>query len=250
MIASDDSKTGRGPILVINTSPRSDAIFEAPHVPFEPGTGEQALTLLRDLGGRAVLIAGAHRCASKTFAQCSGRTSVCGTLEGYRDSDVGHNTETLFHVAHVALAERWSNSVVVSFHGMKEDGAGKIHLIISNGIHGEDKGYGTPATKLRLALSQSLREPGAAVDCNYPPDDIFDFRKVCGFTNVQGRHVNGAADTCRQSVDTGSGRFIHLEQDWTILKPYATNWAHLYDNATTKALKDAFANVIPTVKAP
>ena len=78
VIASDDSKTGRGPTLVINISPRSDVILEAPHVPFEPGTGEQALTLLRDLGGRAVLIAGAHRCASRTYAQCSGKTAVYG----------------------------------------------------------------------------------------------------------------------------------------------------------------------------
>lgn len=249
VIASDDSKTGRGPIVVVNTSPRSDVIVEAPHVPFEPGTGEQALTLLRDLGGRAAIIAGAHRCASRTFASCSGKTAVCGTLEGYRDSDVGHYTETLFNAAHLAFAEHWPKSVVVSLHGMKDDNSA-TRIIISNGIHGEDQGNSTPASRLRLALSESMGPPGTVVDCNYPPDDAYKYRKLCGFTNVQGRHVNGAADTCRQSVDTGTGRFIHLEQGWSILKPYAYNWARLYESALTRALKDGFASVVPPISTP
>jgi hypothetical protein len=52
VIASDESKTGRNPILVLNTAARREIILEAPHVPFEPGTGEQAVTLLRDLAPR------------------------------------------------------------------------------------------------------------------------------------------------------------------------------------------------------
>jgi hypothetical protein len=120
LVASDDSGSGRDPTIVINTAPKRDIIFEAPHVPFEVGTAEQAVVLLRSLDGVAALISGAHRCASKSFTACDGKTPVCtGEKTQYPDSDVGHNTKTLFHSAHLALADRWKKAVVVSLHGMK-----------------------------------------------------------------------------------------------------------------------------------
>ena len=246
VVASDDSKSGRGPVVIVNTTPRTDVIFEAPHVPFEPGTGEEALVLMRALKGRAVLVGGAHRCASRTFATCSGQTAVCGQREDYRNSDVGHNPETLFNVAHVAFSNAWPKSVVVSLHGMMEDNVGvKTRIIISNGIRGEDRGQATPATRLRLALDGRFGDPGSLADCNYPADEAFDYRKLCGFTNVQGREVNGSADTCQQSVNSGTGRFIHLEQDWSVLRPYAHRWVHVFDDPEAAALRDAFAGVLP-----
>jgi hypothetical protein len=247
VVASDDSNSGRGPTLIVNASPRRDVILEAPHVPFEPGTAEQAVTLLRDLAGRAVIVSGAHRCASRSFTSCDGRTSVCGSLQAYRDSDAGHNTGTLFNAAHVLFAERWNQSLVVSLHGMKEDEAGNTQIILSNGIHGEDKGQMTAATKLRWGLGNRPNPPGTVVDCNYPADDVFNYRKLCGFTNVQGRHANGAADACRQNVDVGTGRFVHLEQGWRVLRPYARHWARLYENEWARAILDAFANVVPAI---
>ena len=134
VVASDDSGQGRGPTLVINASPRRDLVVEAPHVPFETGTAEQAAVLLRELGGRAAIVSGAHRCASRSFTTCDGRTGVCGSLEDYRDSDVGHNTGTLFHAAHLAFSEHWRNAIFISLHGMREDTDGvRTSLIISNG---------------------------------------------------------------------------------------------------------------------
>ena len=67
LVASDDSGSGRDPTIVINTAPARDIILEAPHVPFEAGTAEQAVILFRDLDGVAALVSGAHRCASKSF---------------------------------------------------------------------------------------------------------------------------------------------------------------------------------------
>jgi hypothetical protein len=78
IIASDDSHTGRDPTVIINLNPRRDFIVGAPHMPFEPGTGEQAAIFPRDLGGRAAIISGAHRCASRSFTACDGETEVCG----------------------------------------------------------------------------------------------------------------------------------------------------------------------------
>jgi hypothetical protein len=248
VVASDESKTGRDPVLIVNAGPERDLILEAPHVPFESGTGEQAVTLLRDLRGKAAVISGAHRCASRTYSPCDGKTAVCGPLDGYRESDPGHNTSSLFNQAHIGFSERWRNSIVVSLHGMKEDPGGHTRIIISNGAHDRDEGHVTAATKLRLALASRSTPLGTIVNCNYPPDDIFNYRKLCGYTNVQGRHVNGGLDACRASVDQATGRFIHIEQDWQVLKAYSQNWSHLYENEWPKAILGSFTAVVPAIR--
>jgi hypothetical protein len=249
LVASDDSGSGRDPIIVINTAPSRDVIFEAPHVPFEVGTAEEAIILLSALDGIAALIPGAHRCASKSFDACDGKTPVCLATrkdEPYRDSDVSHNTQTLFQVAHVVLAERWKNAVVVSLHGMKDDDNG-VHtsVIISDGtaLKG-DQAAAYPAMKLRLALASGA-EPGAVVSCNLADDKKYEARKLCGSTNVQGRNVNGDPDACRGNVGQATGRFIHMEQDWGVLKPYAQNWLHIGEDPRTKKLIEALNGALP-----
>ena len=248
VVASDRSGNGRDPTLVVNVSPRRDLVVEAPHVPFERGTAEQAAVLLRDLGGRAAIVSGAHRCASRSFTACDGRTGVCGSEQAYRDSDPAHNTGTLFHAAHLVFSQHWPNAIFISLHGMKDDTKGiRTSLIISNGARGEDRTAQTVATKLRLALERPMGEPGRVVSCNLPADDAYNYRKLCGFTNVQGRHINGDADACRGSVDEGTGRFIHIEQDWSILQPYASDWTRIGRNPVSKAFIDALASLLPAV---
>lgn len=250
IVASDNTSSGRDPIIVLNNDAQRDVIIEAPHVPFEIGTGEQAVVFLTRLKGRAALIAGAHRCASKTLSTCDGRTEVCtGSLEAYRDSDAGHNLNTLFHEAHLVLADRWPNSVVMSLHGMMEDNKGvKTSLIISNGAHDADSDQKSVATRFRVATGEKIGTPGTAVSCNYPADEKFEFRKLCGYTNIQGRHVNGGANTCRASVDSGTGRFVHLEQDWSILQRYAEGWSGIDADPVNKVLIDALVSTLPAVK--
>lgn len=250
VVASDDSGTGRDPTVVLNLNARRDFIVGAPHVPFESGTGEQAVIFLRDLGGRAAIISGAHRCASRTFTACDGTTEVCGgSLQSYRDSDAGHNVTTLYHAAHVELAARWPSSIVISLHGMKEDTEGvRTSVIISNGLRADDGAQQTAATKFRSALGRRIRQPGTIVSCNLPADDAFDYRKLCGTTNVQGRHVNGDADACRTSVDRGTGRFIHMEQDWLVLRPYAEGWARIGYHPFNNAFLRGLAEVLPSAR--
>jgi len=250
VVASDNSGQGRGPTLVINAAPRSDLVVEAPHEPFERGTAEQAAVLLSELGGRAAIVSGAHRCASRSLTACDGRTAVCGSLEGYRDSDPAHNTGTFFHTAHLVFFQHWPNAIFISLHGMKEDTTGVgTSLIISNGARGEDREARTIATKLRLALERAMGKPGKVVSCNLPADDAYNYRKLCGFTNVQGRQINGDADACRGSVEEGTGRFIHIEQDWSILRPYRRAWTHIDQQPSSRAFIDALAPLLPPVPA-
>jgi hypothetical protein len=247
LVASDDSGSGRDPTIVINTTPARDVILEAPHVPFEDGTAEQAVILLRDLDGVAAIVSGAHRCASKSFTTCDGQTSVCtGTPTQYPDSDVGHNTQTLFHTAHLVLADHWDKAVVVSLHGSTKDDQGEFHtsLIISDGANTEDLGRTHPATKLRVAM-EDASAPGKVVSCNLHADDHFQARPLCGFTNIQGRNVNGDANECRDGVDQGTGRFIHMEQDPILRNPYAEHWSHIEADAFHKRLVEAFESAVP-----
>jgi hypothetical protein len=251
VVASEGTAAGRDPTVVISLDPRRDVVLESPHVPFEAGTAEQAVVLLRELGGRAAVLAGPHRCASRSFTACSGSTAVCGTTEGYRDSDAGHNTRTLFHVAHLALSELWPGATVISLHGMKEDAEGvKTSAIVSSGIRADDPGGQLPATRFRLSLDRLLAGPGAIVSCNFPPDLAFGYRRLCGFTNVQGRHVNGGQNACLDSVDRGTGRFIHVEQDWSILRPYAEDWDRISQHPINHAFVQALSDLLPPVFPP
>jgi hypothetical protein len=250
VVAADDSGTGRDPTIIIHGRPRRDFLVEAPHVPFERGTAEQAAALLLTLKGRAAIISGAHRCASRSFTACDGMTEVCGASQRFRDSDAGHNVAGLFHAAHVVFAQRWPRSIAISLHGMKEDTEGvPTSLIISNGIDADDTRRQTAATRLRFALGRSITRPGAVVSCNVAADEEHDFPKLCGFTNVQGRQINGDADACRINVGRGTGRFIHLEQDGSLREPYTQGWAQIDGSEVHRALVGAFRLVLPRVRS-
>ena len=129
---------------------------------------------------------------------------------------------------------------------MKEDNVGvRTSLIVSNGARAEDQAQQTTATRLRLALGSAIRQPGAVVSCNLAADAVHEFRKLCGYTNVQGRHVNGDADACRGSVEHGTGRFVHLEQDPNVLGAFAQGWARIDQQPFGAALIGAFTAVLP-----
>jgi hypothetical protein len=120
----------------------------------------------------------------------------------------------------------------------------RTSLIISDGARAEDLDRTHPATKLRVAM-EDVAAPGKVVSCNLLADEQHEAPPLCGFTNIQGRNVNGDADECRDSVDQGTGRFIHMEQDKILRKPYAQNWSHIEDDAFAKRLVEAFKSVVP-----
>ena len=97
-------------------------------------------------------------------------------------------------------------------------------------------------------LGRRITQPGAVVSCNLPADAVHDFRRLCGFTNVQGRSVNGDANACRGNVDEGTGRFIHMEQDGSVLQPYAQGWQQIGRHAYNRAFIIALQRVLPSVR--
>lgn len=244
LVAMDNSGAGLGPTVVLNPAATRELILEAPHATFELGSGEQATLLMARLGARAALIAGAHRCASKTASTCDGETAVCGTLAAYLDSDAAHADSSRFQAAHVALADSFPEAVVISLHGKRPDTTGaRPEIIMSSGIDAPDPDHATAATQLRLALADFFQRPGAIINCNWPADDQFQHRPLCGYTNIQGRFVNKDTDVCHDSTKTGTGLFIHLEQNWPMLIPFHNDWPTIDTYAYYDALAEALTKV-------
>lgn len=176
-------------------------VLEAPHTFFDGDTGAEAATLFSELGARALIISGTHRCASLTLTACDGTTSVCGGMSSaYPISDPAHDVDGYFQAAHVAVAESFSSDVVVSVHGMSGDGAS-----LSDGTTAPSDGV---VARLAAALTSRFANVTACNEGVGVPRDV----RLCGTTNVQGRHVNASPDACGTRAAVASGRFVHLEQ--------------------------------------
>jgi hypothetical protein len=62
------------------------------------------------------------------------------------------------------------------------------------------------------ALAEHFGADSGVTTCNAFPGSVPWADRLCGTSDVQGRHVNGASPACIQAAPAGAGRFIHLEQ--------------------------------------
>lgn len=185
-------------------------VLEAPHAYFDLDTLREGRVLFDALSARALIVSGTHRCANDLASSCSGMTGVC-TDEGrqpYRNSDMAHRTDTLFQAVHEAIAEQWSQMTVISLHGFTDDG-----VSLSDGTTDPTTEDSTVA-KMATALESEFSDAKITV-CNDYPGATREVR-LCGSTNVQGRHLNGSADACTMRASEAGGRFIHMEQSRSI----------------------------------
>lgn len=211
---------GRGvdATLILNLAPRTDLVVEVPHPDFEPGTAEEGADLLLRSGGRALILAGAHRCASSRASACGGKTAVCttdGVAIPYADTDAGHNAGSAFDTFHRLLAARGEESRFVQLHGMRQ---GDTWVILSDG--GKANRPDDPAwpEEVRDKLRKSLGADVKAVSCQDPEDaSRFNHRRLCGTDNTQGRLLNLSPDACAVVAPTATGRFLHVEQTFDVL---------------------------------
>ena len=187
-----------------------DLIIEAPHVPNDNRSDAEAAVLMSELHARALIVAGAQRCAVTTPSGCH-TNMECGPSGVAVQSDPSHSIETAFHAMHLGLAlDGQSKSIALQLHTNvypKSNG----DALVSNGT--ELALPGTPAE----AIYQALRAPGVDVrSCNdaaMPPSP----GAFCGHTNAQGLASTGAQDSCNgvapSSGKAPSHRFVHLEQN-------------------------------------
>ncbi|MEM9685170.1 MAG: hypothetical protein AAF942_18000, partial [Pseudomonadota bacterium] len=147
-ILFEENGAGIGPTVAIALNPVRDAVIQAPHPVVDRYTNRQAVVLFLRLGARALILAGANRCASKESSPCSGQTRVCGDGRNpYRTSDPAHNTATLFHTAHLYFSDAWPKSIAVQPHGFRNPG-NSVWFVLSDGT--KEKRPGDPTLTGRV----------------------------------------------------------------------------------------------------
>ncbi|MGC3873104.1 hypothetical protein ACPF7Z_07525 [Halomonas sp. GXIMD04776] len=220
VVLSPRGRTGK-PTVVLSVSAGRDLIAEAPHPLFERGTAQQAVALVEESGARAAIVAGAHRCAASAPSSSPGRTRVCnpepgkGKPQPYKVSDAAHSVDTLFHTAHLVLANLWPAAVIVQFHGMSRgrrdpESPFETWFIVSSGPS-SDPGTSPLSVRLRDALRRRLgSDPGLAVSCQDPQDHAqYRYRRLCGHDNVQWRAFR---DALQVGFASPGSEFLHIEQ--------------------------------------
>ena len=203
------------PTVIVNLKGQRSYIVEAPHAGFETSTAKQAVILLEKLNARVAIISGSHRCASNEFSPCSGTTGVCGVKgEAYRISDSSHSEKNLFQVAHEFFVDFYKGAKVIQLHEMMKTSS-PHKIILSSTAFSYSKNPNDFVTAVRNNLRVAHRNKQIAVSCNAVDDSELKFRKLCGFTNTQGRYLNKSVNVCSELTELDSNRFIHIEQDYS-----------------------------------
>jgi len=214
----------------------SPVILEVPHPQFDH-TLVQGLQVFRETKARALILSSSHRCSKALANKCTGNDgetikSNCASRTSYHNSDAAHSTQTTFMAVHEELASVLAQDLFVSLHSTKLD-----EFVVSDGTSNTAKSESArvvilaneialalPDIKVGLCNEFSQISSGPANLLPVPEEASF----VCGATNVQGRHLNGAEDPCRAKVSRSgvelvpSGRFIHIEQPVGLVKPEST----------------------------
>ncbi|MET2986330.1 T9SS type A sorting domain-containing protein [Aureibaculum conchae] len=222
-----------GTYVFSKTSTRNNLIIQAPHSKYDTNTGKQAVYCFKNTVAKALFINGTHRCNSDDFSSCSGTTSVCGSSDSYRKSDLAHNVHSVFQKTTENLFIAISNSVFIQLHGFGKKTTDP-YVIMSNGTRE------TPATDYATQIKDALLVEDSSLTFKLAHIDT-DWTRLIGFTNTQGRLINNSADFCLTSASTTSGRFVHIEQEKSKLRNNEAGW-----NKMSNALASVFESTLST----
>ena len=214
-----------GTYVFSKTPIRDNLIIQAPHSNFDTNTGKQAIYCFKNTVARAVFINGTHRCNSDSFSSCSGTTSVCGSSEFYRISDMAHNVNSMFQKTTENLFENISNSVFIQLHGFAKRDSDP-YVIMSNGTRE------TPIIDYAISIKDALLEEDNTLTFELVHINT-SWERLTGLTNTQGRLINDSSDHCNTSAATTSGRFIHIEQEKSKLRNDETGWEKMSNALST-----------------
>ncbi len=215
------------------TPTRDNLIIQAPHSKFDTNTGNQAVYCFKNTIAKAVFINGTHRCNSNSFSSCSGTTSVCGSSDSYRISDLAHNTNSIFQKTTENLFTAISNSIFVQLHGFGKQPTDP-YVIMSNGTRE------TPSTDYATMIKDALLVEDNTLTFELAHINT-GWTRLIGFTNTQGRLLNNSSDHCNTSATTTSGRFVHIEQEKSKLRDDENDWIKM-----SNALASVFSSTLST----
>ncbi len=187
-------------------SPSRALVVEAPHPLFDLDTELQATAVFARSASRALLVAGAHRCADVDASACSGTTNACSSAEeAYRISDAAHEDGLPFNAVHDLLSDGDATLLFLQLHGNGEP----CPTALVSDCSGAWNDAGAAA-----ALAGALTAHGVAIGscgAGYPTATC----DLCGTDNVQARYTAGSSAACTQ-LGTHYGRFVHVEQQLSL----------------------------------
>jgi hypothetical protein len=208
--------------FILNPAPDRCTLFvQAPHPINEINTGKQGFFIFREIGARAFILSGTHRCNNSNSSSCSGTTAVCsGSSESNKISDQAHIVDGTFQKTTEVLNTGISNLAVIQPHGFAKLEADP-DVILSNGIQSAlppTDYLSTLKTKL-LAEDNTLTFKIAHIDT--------DWSRLIALTNTQGRLINEVGSPCSDNATTNTGLFLHLELAKVKLRETESDWTKM-----------------------
>jgi hypothetical protein len=208
---------------------QSNLIIQAPHPRNDTNTGDQGIYIFKQNAYLFYMVAGTHRCNSGVYSSCSGTTSTCGSSEQFRESDMAHIDNSIFHKTTNILLDKVKDPYFIQLHGFSKRESDP-YLILSNGV------TQSPTIDYLSQLGNAL--------VNIDPTLTFEVAhinpsiRLKGTTNTQGRLINGSNAPCGSAANGNSGRFLHIEQERTKLRLNETGWQKM-----ASALDTVFRNL-------
>ncbi len=222
-----------GTYIFSQTPIRNNLIIQAPHSKFDTNTGKEAIFCFKNTVARAVFINGTHRCNSNSFSSCSGTTSVCGSNDSYKISDLAHTTTSMFQKTTENIFANISNSVFIQLHGFGKQSTDP-YVIMSNGTRE------TPTTDYAVMIKDALLSEDSTLTFELAHINT-SWTRLIGFTNTQGRLINNSSNFCNTSATTSTGRFVHVEQEKSKLRDDENDWIKM-SNALSSVFSSTLSN--------
>jgi len=206
-----------------------NAVLQAPHPKRDSFTGSQSIDAFLHTQSKLLMLAGTRRDSSHAVSECTGTN--------YSASDVAHQTESYFQIAHEQASNFDDSTVFIQYHGFGSTTRSKLQsqcntdndlmLNLSEGVryHTNDNEH-----SILHLLRKNVEAGGKIKACIYGNDT----KSLGGTWNVQGRHSNGSVDSCHTSADASAKRFIHLEQSYGVRKYHRDDMAEYLKQALTQ----------------
>ena len=212
-----------GFLAIRNDPPFPYLMLQAPHAQYDFRSGLQAIHAFPRSGAAALYVNGTHRCSSPIASPCDGVTTVCsGEEEAFRESDQAHAANGPLQAVTIQMLDFNSHMVFLQLHGFSRS-EGDPHIILSNGTAFTPSGFDWVRQVRDTFISQddTLTFKVAHIDPAW--------ERFVGFTNTQGRLINGSGDPCDANPDHSTGQFVHMEQSYDGLRDNETSWDRVGD---------------------
>lgn len=212
-------------LYVFNPNYCRPLVIQAPHPKKDFNTGNQGAFVFKETRALLLCIAGTNRCNHSNFSSCDGSTSICsGSSENYRISDLAHNSSSIFQETTSVILNNINNSHFIQLHGFSKLSTDP-YVILSNGT------LDTPSLDYLEIFKNELYNEDNTLTFKTAHIDL-SWTRLRGFTNTQGRLINGSSNSCNMPITTTNGRFFHIEQEKTKLRDNITGWEKV-SNALT-----------------